>query len=148
MKKQFLLILILLISFTSINTLKAQSISKEIIDQFFLIYEQEPQKAVDYIFSTNKWISEESQEGIDNVKDKLENFLGLVGEYYGYDLITKKNVGENYELWSYIIKYDRQPLRFTFVLYRPKDKWQLQNFQFDDNLGDELKDAGKIYNLN
>ncbi|UZR94260.1 hypothetical protein [Chondrinema litorale] len=105
-------------------------------------------KAVDYIFSTNKWISEESQEGIDNVKDKLENFLGLVGEYYGYDLITKKNVGENYELWSYIIKYDRQPLRFTFVLYRPKDKWQLQNFQFDDNLGDELKDAGKIYNLN
>ena len=88
-----------------------------------------------------------NKDGIENVKTQLTSFLGLVGDYYGYEKSTDKSVGESYKLISYMIKYDRQPVRFTFVFYKPKDKWQVQNFQYDDNLDEELEESGKVYRL-
>jgi len=90
---------------------------------------------------------ERNKDGIDNIKTQLTSFLGLVGEYYGYELITEKSVGKSFKLVSYMVKYDRQPMRFTFVFYKPKDKWQVQNFQYDDNLDVELEESGKVYRL-
>ncbi|CAL2102228.1 protein of unknown function [Tenacibaculum sp. 190130A14a] len=88
-----------------------------------------------------------NKDGIENVKSQLTNFLGLVGDYYGHEKITDKSIGKSYKLVSYMVKYDRQPIRFTFVFYKPKDKWQVQNFRFDDNLDDELRESGKVYRL-
>lgn len=138
---------LLILTVLSINMLKAQSTPEEITAQFFKIYEESPQKAVDYIFGTNKWMTDRNKDGIENVKTQLTSLLGLVGDYYSYEKITEKSIGESYQLVSYMIKYDRQPLRFSFVFYKPKDKWQVQNFKYDDNLGDELKESGKVYRL-
>jgi hypothetical protein len=131
----------------SANILKAQTTTEEITDKFFETFEKSPLKAVDYVFGTNSWMVDRNKDGIENVKTQLTSFLGLVGEYYGYEKITEKSVGESYKLVSYMIKYDRQPVRFTFVFYKPKDKWQVQNFQYDDNLDDELEESGKVYRL-
>lgn len=142
--KTFFLILIVPIF---INNVKAQNSTEEITEKFFKTYEKSPQKAVEDIFETNKWMMERNKDGIENIKTQLESFLGLVGDYYGYEKITEKSVGKSLKLVSYIIKYDRQPMRFTFVFYKPKDKWQVQNFQYDDNLDDELEESGKVYRL-
>jgi hypothetical protein len=142
--KRILLTAILLIAST---ILKAQTTTEEITSKFFTTFETSPQTAVDSVFGTNKWMIERNKDGIENVKTQLTSFLGLVGTYYGYEKITEKNIGKSYKLLSYMIKYDRQPMRFTFIFYKPKDKWQLQNFQFDDNLDDELEESGKIYRL-
>lgn len=144
-KIKFLTILILAILTT--NILKAQSTTEEITMEFFKTYEKLPQKAVDYVFGTNKWMIDRNKDGIENVKSQLTNFLGLVGDYYGYEKITEKSVGQSFKLVSYMIKYDRQPIRFTFVFYKPKDKWQVQNFKFDDSLDDELEESGKVHRL-
>lgn len=144
-KIKFLTILILAILTT--NILKAQSTTEEITMEFFKTYEKLPQKAVDYVFGTNKWMIDRNKDGIENVKSQLTNFLGLVGDYYGYEKITEKSVGQSFKLVSYMIKYDRQPIRFTFVFYKPKDKWQVQNFKFDDSLDDELEESGKVHPL-
>ncbi|WP_373493617.1 hypothetical protein [Aquiflexum sp.] len=131
----------------STNELKAQSTVKEITDEFFITYEESPQNAVDFIFSTNKWMMERNKDGIENVKTQLQSFLGLVGDYYGYEKITEKSIGESFKLISYMMRYDRQPVRFTLVFYKPKDKWQVQNFKYDDNLDAELEESGKVYRL-
>jgi len=144
-KIKHLTLLIVIVLSTTILT--AQSTTEEITTEFFSTYEKSPQKAVDYVFSTNKWMIDRNKDGIENVKNQLTNFLGLVGDYYGYEKITEKSVGESYKLVSYMIKYDRQPVRFTFVFYKPKDKWQVQNFQYDDKLDDELEESGKVYRL-
>ena len=147
MNRLIRLMTIVMMVVLSTSHLKAQSTTEEILDKFFTSYQASPQAAVDYIFGTNKWMVDRNKDGIASVKTKLASFLELVGEYYGYELITEKSVGESYKLVSYMIKYDRQPLRFTFVFYKPKDTWQVQNFKYDDNIGDELEESGKVYRL-
>jgi len=147
MNKKIKLLTFLIVIILSTNILKAQSTTEEITTEFFKTYEKSPQKAVDYVFGTNKWMIDRNKDGIENVKSQLTNFLGLVGEYYGYEKITEKSVGKSFKLVSYMIKYDRQPMRFTFVFYKPNDKWQVQNFKFDDSLDDELEESGKVYRL-
>ena len=147
MNRKIKLLTLLILTVLSTNILKAQTTTEEITTEFFKTYEKSPQKAVDYVFGTNKWMMDRNKDGIENVKTQLTSFLGLVGDYYGYEKITEKSVGESYKLVSYMIKYDRQPVRFTFVFYKPKDKWQVQNFQYDDNLDDELEESGKVYRL-
>jgi len=146
MNRKIKLITLSMLVFLSASILKAQTTTEEITNEFFKIYIKSPQKAVDYIFGTNKWM-ERNKDGVENVKTQLAGFLGLVGDYYGYEKITEKSIGESYKLVSYMIKYERQPVRFTFIFYKPKDKWQVQNFQYDDSLGDELEEAGKVYRL-
>jgi hypothetical protein len=48
---------------------------------------------------------------------------------------------------TYIVKYDREPLRFTFFFYKPKDVWRVSNFSYDENISDELEEAAKVYRL-
>ena len=141
------LLTLLIVIVLSTNKLKAQTTTEEITKEFFSTFERSPLKAVDYVFGTNSWMVERNKDGIENVKTQLTSFLGLVGDYYGYEKITEKSIGKSYKLVSYMLKYDRQPIRFTFVFYKPKDKWQVQNFKYDDNLDDELKESGKVYRL-
>ena len=144
-KIKFLTLLILIV--LSSNSVIGQTTTENITTDFFKLYEKSPQKAVEYIFATNKWMMDRNKDGIEKVKIQLNNFVGLLGDYYGYEKIAEKSVGESYKLVSYMIKYDRQPIRFTFIFYKPKDKWQVQNFQFDDNLDEEIEEAGKVYRL-
>ncbi|WP_299989488.1 hypothetical protein [uncultured Pontibacter sp.] len=144
---KFKLLALSLLVILSANTLKAQITTEEIAEGFFKAYAKSPHKAIDYAFETNKWMMDRNKDGIDKIKTQLSSFLGLVGDYYGYEKITEKSVGESYKLVSYMLRYDRQPVRFTFVFYKPKDKWQVQNFQYDDSLDDELEESGKVYRL-
>ena len=73
-----------------------------------------------------------------------ENYMG---KYYGKELITTKKFAESFELYSYMIKYDRQPLRFIFKFYKSNNKWVLYSFALDDSLDTEIQEAAKLYNL-
>jgi hypothetical protein len=140
--KKLILIGLLLYSFNGF----AQNDPQKIIDEFFSLYKKNPNGAVDYIFSTNKWMND-SKDQIENVKFKLNGTLKLLGDYAGYNLITKKVVGDQLILYTYIIKYDRQPLRFSLLFYKPSNEWRLHNFSYDDSLDEELTEAAKAYRL-
>ena len=147
MNRKIKLLTLLIVTVLSTNILTAQTTTEEITTEFFKTYEKSPQKALNYVFESNKWMMDRNKDGIENVKAQYSSFLGIVGDYYGYEKITEKSVGESFKLVSYMMKYDRQPVRFTFVFYKPKDKWQVLNFQFDDDLDSELEESGKVYRL-
>lgn len=146
MTRKVKLLILVFFALSPTHLLNAQTTTEEITDRFFETYKNSPLEAVDYIFNTNKWM-ERNQDAIQNVKTQLTSFLGLVGDLYGHERITEKNIGESYKLVSYMVKYDRQPIRFTFIFYKPKDKWQVQNFKFDDSLDSELEESAKAYRL-
>lgn len=141
--KKFVLISLMFYSFVS----SAQDDPQKIIDKFFSLYTtKNANEAIDYIFSTNKWMND-SKDQIENVKFRLNGTLKLIGDYTGHSLITKKTVGEHLTLYTFMIRYDRQPLRFTMLFYKPKNEWRLQNFSYDDNIDEELEEAAKAYRL-
>jgi hypothetical protein len=136
MKKILLLFVVILCCY---NVTKAQSNPELLIDSFFVLYKNVGiEKAIDFVFATNKYM-EQSKEVIDNIKLRLSRATPLLGPYQGYDLFIKKQAGQSYAYLSYLIKYDRQPIQISFILYKPKDKWQIQNLRFDDKVDDELE---------
>jgi hypothetical protein len=137
----------LLIQLFFINAIIGQEPLKIIAD-FFLTYETTGiDNALDSLFATNTWMLQRSRDEIDNVKVQLKSILQIVGNYYGYEIITHKSIGESFRLFSCLIKYDRQPIRFTFIFYKPQDIWKIYNFQFDQDLSEELDESAKVYRL-
>jgi hypothetical protein len=143
MKKLSLIALL----FCSLNA-SAQNDPQKMIDEFFKLYkEKNSDVALDYIFGTNKWMKD-SKDQIENVKFKINNtVIKAMGEYFGYELIIKKTIGDKVTYYTYLVKYERQPIRFNFLFYSPNGQWQLQNFSFDDGIDEELKEAAKVYKL-
>lgn len=94
-----------------------------LIDNFFETYKSKGyNEAIDYAFGTNKWMDVSGDE-IKNLKFELEKIINLVGGYIGHEEIRSKMVGARFRASSYFVYYDRQPLRFTFLLYRNNDGW-------------------------
>lgn len=120
----------------------------EIVEEFFGKYENSGSDiALEYIFSTNYWMVQHSKEEINNIKLNLKSFIDLIGDYYSFELITEKSIGQSFRLFSYLVKYDRIPIRFIFIFYKPNDKWMIYNFKYDLELVEELEDAARAYRL-
>lgn len=116
-----------------------------ITENFFQKFEKEGmESAIDYLFLTNKWLIN-SQSDIEILKENLSTNLELLGDYYGYYQISKNSIGSDFILYSYLVRFDRQPLRFSILYYKPDKEWRLQNFSFDDNFSDELEESSKAY---
>lgn len=144
MRKLIILTAVTLFSLTSFG----QSNPEDLINTFFKEYEKTPSKAVEDIYASNPWTSR-IKDGIETMKNEVNKYtVDYVGKYYGYELITKKQLSESFILCSYMVKYDRQPMRFIFKLYKPDDKWSLFSFKIDTDLDDEIEQAAKLYYLN
>ncbi|TAL44427.1 MAG: hypothetical protein EPN92_08830 [Chitinophagaceae bacterium] len=140
---KFKIFVAILICASSFQTGLSQ-IKENITEAFFTDFKKDNIKAYENLFAESKWVNKSSLE---TVKIKLKDFLADMGEYCGYELITEKMVGESYALKSFLIKYESIPVRFTFILYKPKNIWQIQSFAYDSNIGEELEEAAKAYRL-
>jgi hypothetical protein len=135
------LLFILLTTFC-LSSAFAQNTEKEIIDQFFTLYDDNPTAALDYIYNTTPWVDSQG-DGVKSLKGKLENLIELIGSYNGKEFIADATLGECFSMFVYLVKYDRQPLRFTFKFYKPNDKWILYSFSYDDSIDDDLEEVIK-----
>ena len=132
-------ILILTFALFTIHLSFAQKSEKEIVDRFFELYKTNTNEAVNYIYGLNKWIDLEG-EAVRNVRDKLNQYKELVGTYYGEEFIYKGEFGQSFVTYIYLVKYERQPIRFTFKFYKAKDTWMTYSFSFDDNFDEEFEE--------
>ena len=130
----------------SINTV-AQETPEMLIEEFATnLSEVSTDSAVSQLFSTNQWMSR-NLDAIDQLSRQLSNMLPLLGNFVGKELITKKQAGESLVLYSYMFKYERQPIRFNFVFYKPTDEWVIYKINYDDEMDDELIEAATLYFL-
>jgi hypothetical protein len=129
-----------------VGSLNAQSSPKELSEKFFKTYEKKgSSEALDELYSTSPWI-DKAQDAVLNLKNQIAGLNeSYVGKYYGYELITEKKITSSFVLRSYLVKFDRQPIRYTFKFYKPNDTWIIYSFQYDGNLSTELEESAKLY---
>jgi hypothetical protein len=132
--KYLIFSLILLLSLPALS----QKNPEDILDPFFDTFEHSPDKAITYIFTTNPYIKQ-NQDGIDRIKERLNTSRKLLGEYYGEELTKLQSIGDSFVKYTYMLKYDRQPVKIEIVLYRPNEIWTLYTMQFDDKLSKDFE---------
>lgn len=118
-----------------------QNSVEQLIYEFFEIYEtQSPLAAMQYAFSTNSYFTEDD-EGVGRLTGQLKGILQIVGNYCSHEKTAERSLGNKLKLMTYLAYYDRQPLRFTFELYKPRDQWFFLHVSFDDKYSEDLKNS-------
>jgi hypothetical protein len=144
MIKQILGSLLIIFGFT--NHLSAQSTPEEITNQFFSIYKnQSSDKAIDYLFSTNK-SAKDDQTAIDSLKKQVNTAAKVIGKFESFELILRKEGGHSVLALTYIVNFENEPVTFRIFLYKPQNTWQVQTFKFNDSIYDELEESSKLHN--
>lgn len=118
--------------------LKAQATPEGLMEAFFAIFDEDVDQAVDYLFATNPLI-DSNQDGIKSIKERFELSRKLLGNYYGAEIASKYYAGESYAKYIYTLRYERQPVKLVIVLYKPNQKWKVQNVNFLDDIETEFK---------
>lgn len=137
-------ILLSLALFTVVLTGRAQQSPEQIIAEFFGEYESlPPAVALENLYGHMPWV-ERIRDSVEKLKTQFTDLQNLVGDYAGHDLIAEKDVADRFVVYSYLVRFDRQPVRFLFQFYKPGDTWGLYSFSYDDQLDIELEDAVKL----
>lgn len=117
---------------------------EEIVDKFFYLYQNiGTDSAINYVFSTNKWM-EVNESLINDVKLNLKRATTVLGPYYGYEIINKKYAGKSFVVIDCMLRYDKLPIKFSFVLYRPDKIWQIHNVNFTDKFEKDFEAAPNV----
>ncbi|NAS31784.1 hypothetical protein GTQ40_12425 [Flavobacteriaceae bacterium R38] len=143
-RKYFIVVIISILILTGFSQYddNNQNNNPDVIESFFKTYEEDsPKKAVEYIFSSNKWINSINKGKRDSLGNNLDLLIKHLGAYQGYEVFKSNKAGESYRVVSCLAKYERQPIRFNFVLYKPNSVWQIQNFTYDINVEEELSNT-------
>ena len=123
----------------------APKTASSIVDTFFKKYkEMGADSAIEYLFGTNKLLSDLPQ--VLTLRSKLDSLSKASGKYEGKELISQKTATPSLVYFSYLVKFEYQPFRFTFMFYKPQNNWELYRFKYDDQMDSELEEAGKINN--
>jgi hypothetical protein len=56
-------------------------------------------------------------------------------------------MGKDVIMYSYLLKFERQPIRLYLMFYRAHEKWELLSFEYVDTVIEELKESAAGYRL-
>jgi hypothetical protein len=129
----------LLVCILSFGNVMAQTTPQEIVDSFFKIYKtNEPLKALEDLYSHSPWLTDKN-EGVNNLKTKFSGLKEHVGELYGYELLSTKNAQNTFVIITYLVKFNNNPITFTFEFYKPDKEWIVYSFSYDDSFVSEME---------
>ena len=104
--------LLLLMTLPMMGAACAQLTPDQMIREFFGHYSTgKAEKALDELYGHSEWMDRKSDD-VRNLKMQLLSIGGLLGEYRGYQLLGSKDLLSDLVVYDYMVKFDRQPVRF------------------------------------
>lgn len=122
---------------TSISYGQYAESAYDITAEFFKKYKRDTNDAFHFIFETKEWIADDKEE-IENIKKKILEYKTTLGDFIGFEKLINKPIGESVEVFVYLVKYERQPLKFIFKYYLSNNKWMLYKFEIDESIDQDL----------
>lgn len=113
---------------------------EHITAEFFKNYEKDPADAYEKLSMSNKY---PNVDAIHQQKKTISEYLGQLGKYNGFEEVSTKAISPSLLIDTFLVKYDRQPVRFTFMLYNPDGTWTLSHFSFENISQDEIREVAK-----
>ncbi len=77
------------------------------------------------------------------VRNTFQGMATMIGDFLGDELLVEEHMGQKFVHLNYVVYFDRQPLRFYFQFYKPKDTWVTYAFGFKDDIDDWLAEKAK-----
>ncbi|TRX61013.1 hypothetical protein [Carboxylicivirga sp. M1479] len=134
LNRQFILLILVVFSFVSCQPEEKDTV---MVEHFMEIYSSKgADEALTYFYSTNPHLSD-----VEAAKEAIDSFIPKFGMLRGYELIKTSRINDSYSIHSYILLYELQPVRFSFVLYKPSNEWRFQYFRYDSNLKEEMTNS-------
>lgn len=137
MNKTGIFFILCLIGILNQNISIAQTNPEDISENFFSILKVHGiELAYDYLYSDNRAI-DNNEDLINDSKHKLTLITKEIGDYHGYELISKEETGKSYVKLSFLLKYDKSPLKFTIIYYMPDNTWKVLDINYTRNIDDK-----------
>lgn len=74
----------------------------------------------------------------------IQGAIKALGEAsYGVELVAAEQVGQILRRYSYVCKYQKGCLRWSFTFYRPADEWRFQSYDFGGGEQDLFDKCGR-----
>ncbi len=125
MKKISGIIFLAGIMFISLDRICAQQIPDEINNMFFKILEDKsPEKAFNYLYDDNRAL-EHNKDIINANKTGFINLTKQFGDYFGFEQLNKEETGKSIAKYTFLLKYEKSPVKVAFTYYKPNDKWKV-----------------------
>jgi hypothetical protein len=85
-----------------------------------------------YVHSIMPMEKSEMDKIRDTTLSQRKTFNSSIGEYVGYAIISECRKFDQVSRVIYIEKRSKNFIRWEFVFYKPKEKWQLSAFYWDN----------------
>jgi len=112
------------------------------IDQFFKVYEQSPNEAVDILFADSDW-AKSNQAQLQTVKAQIGTLEQSLGKYHGYDEVVTRKLHDRYLIKIYMARYELKPIFLKFQFYKPNNSWNVSNFGLQDSIEEISENSAK-----
>ena len=92
--------------------------------------------AANAFLKERSYLGQLKPDAIIGVREQMRYASASYGQGLGFELAAEKRVGESLLLLTYVVKYEAHPVVWKFAFYRPASHWNLQNFNFSDDLSE------------
>ncbi len=106
---------------------------------FDVLFEQWPDKSASGKAATG--------ELADSQAPVIQGAIKALGEAYGIELVAAEEVGQIFRRYSYVCKYQKGCVRWSFTFYRPADEWRFQGYDFGAGEHDLFDKCGRAIPL-
>ncbi|RAK70262.1 hypothetical protein [Hymenobacter edaphi] len=138
---------LLLFALLSLLTLPAycQMDHTTLVELFFTEYTAlGPDKALEHLYATSA-APQRNRAAFEQQRAALRQLTPeAVGRYYGRQLLRTDGLSWNLAASSYLVRFEQQPVRFTFTFYKANDRWGLYSFKVDTDLAEELTERLRL----
>ena len=111
---------------------------QEEIDKFFgLFKEKKVEESIESIYSSNPYVGS-LKDQLENLRSQLSSLTRLAGEIDSIEKLDEYMVGELFIHSTYLVVYERMPVRVEFQFFKLKKGWRILSFNFDDKFTNEV----------
>lgn len=75
---------------------------------------------------------------IDGLANQMNTQWPMIQQRFGKSLATEfvneRTIGESFIRYTYLQKFERHAVRWTFVFYKPKEGWLVNSVSWDDGV--------------